>query len=113
MSIQAVRDRYGVPAKVGAKVQYQGLDAWITSAPGHHLRLLVSGDNGSTGPYHPLWKIDYLDGIDHGARYDARVERFNEGLGKAAHVLGHRAPALGTTIPNPNPTPAATPTHTP
>lgn len=26
------------------------------------------------------WHIDYGDGIDHGARYDARVEAFNRAI---------------------------------
>lgn len=84
MSMQAIRDRYGVPAKRGAQVEFEGRPATIASASGHHLRLFfrdAPGD-GSSGPYHPLWRMDYLDGVDHGARYDARIEAFNAALNR-------------------------------
>lgn len=74
MSLPAIRRRYGVPAKRGGRVTFEGRPARITAASGHHLRLRLDGEKGRTGRYHPLWRIDYLDGIDHGAAYDRRVE---------------------------------------
>jgi hypothetical protein len=78
--MQAIRDRYGVPASRGARVKFQGRPMFILSADGHHLWLRDTNAGRRVGPCHPLWEMDYLDGIDHGARYDARVEAFNRAL---------------------------------
>lgn len=80
MSLPAIRERYGCPAKRGKAVTFEGRPAVITGTPrshGHHLNLRFEGEAKVTGPFHPLWEIDYLDGIDHGAAYDARIEAFN------------------------------------
>lgn len=80
MSLPAIRKRYGCPAKRGARVTFEGRGATITGTPrwhGHHLNLRFDGETRVSGPFHPLWEIDYLDGIDYGARYDARIEAFN------------------------------------
>jgi hypothetical protein len=85
MSMKSIRDRYGVPAYRGARIEYEGRPGIITASSGQHLRLCLDDSHGaSTGPYHPLWHIDYLDGVDHGAAYDRRVEAFNAGLSRGA-----------------------------
>jgi hypothetical protein len=83
VSLPAIRKRYGCPAKRGKAVKFEGRPAVITGTPrshGHHLNLRFDGEAKTTGPFHPLWEIDYLDGIDHGALYDARIEAFNRAL---------------------------------
>lgn len=76
-----VRDRYGVPAHVGQRVKFEGLPAVIVG--GHEAHLILDFAGKVDGPYHPTWEVDYLDGRDYGAEYDARIEAFNAG-GKAA-----------------------------
>lgn len=85
MSLPAIRKRYGCPAKRGVAVTFEGRPAVITGTPrshGHHLNLRFDGETKTIGPFHPLWEIDYLDGIDHGAAYDRRIEAFNAGMAK-------------------------------
>jgi hypothetical protein len=78
MSLSEIRRRYGVPARRGARVTFEGEGATITSARGHHLRLRFDGRlRTEPAKFHPLWEIDYLDGVDHGAEYDRRFEAFN------------------------------------
>lgn len=74
MSLTSIRDRYGVPARRGARVEFEGRPATITSGRGHYIYLRFDGEHRPQGPFHPLWHMDYLDGIDHGERYDRRVE---------------------------------------
>lgn len=86
MSLPAIRKRYGCPAGRGKRVKFQGRAAVITGTPrchGHHLNLRFDGEAKVTGPFHPLWEIDYLDGIDWGARYDRRIEAFNRQINAA------------------------------
>lgn len=64
MSMKYIRDRYGVPAKRGARVRYSGgdmpVEGTITSAaPGAHLRIRLDGDKGVCY-FHPTWKLEYL-----------------------------------------------------
>jgi hypothetical protein len=74
VSLSSIRDRYGVPAKRGAEVTFEGRPATITSGRRHYIYLRFDGEWTPQGPFHPLWEMDYLDGIDHGERYDRRVE---------------------------------------
>ena len=77
MSFASLTARYGVPAYRGRRVAFEGRLGAIVSAVGHRLRLRLDDDGGRvTGPYHPLWHIDYLDGVDHGAAYDRRERAF-------------------------------------
>jgi hypothetical protein len=78
-SLEPVRHRYGVPAFRGTRVIADGKPGTITCGDGHCLRILRDGENFS-GKWHPLWRIDYGDDVDYAARYDARVEAFNEAL---------------------------------
>lgn len=64
MSLQYIRDTYGVPAKRGARVQYSGngiaIQGTITSSRGPHILVRLDGDDFSV-PFHPTWKMRYLD----------------------------------------------------
>ena len=79
MSMDYVRNRYGVPAKRGKRVIANGKPGTIVAARGGHLCIRLDGEK-HTGRWHPTWEMDYGDGIDYGARYDARVEAFNRAL---------------------------------
>lgn len=76
--MEKIRAYYGVPAKRGMRVKYAGLPATIISSNGQYLRLRF--DSGMVTIHHPLYEIDYLDGIDYAARYDERIEKFNAAL---------------------------------
>lgn len=68
MSIEYIRNHYGVPAKIGARVKYTYKGekmGTITSAQGSHLMIRFDGDKKPTGPFHPTWEIEYLDGCDN------------------------------------------------
>jgi hypothetical protein len=78
--MEAIRHRYGVPAQRGAEVKFEGVPMVILSAAGHHLWLRDLESGRRIGPCHPLWEMDYGDGIDHGALYDERVTEFNRWL---------------------------------
>lgn len=76
-----IRAYYGVPAKRGLAVKYKGEPATIKSSDGVYLRLRFAASSplrqlGSYG-FHPLWEIDYLDGVDYAARYEERVSRLD------------------------------------
>ena len=61
MSLAYIRHSYGVPARRGAKVLYQGKPAIITSAPRCYLRLRFYGEKrASRKIFHPTWQIQYL-----------------------------------------------------
>ena len=59
-----IRDRYGVPAKRGAKVCYSDLVGnrfgVITAARMGFIRIRFDGQKDSDGPFHPVWRIKYL-----------------------------------------------------
>jgi hypothetical protein len=70
VTMQYIRDTYGVPAKRGGKVEYTGQDkpvmGTICGARAGYLRIRLDGAKHSRS-YHPLWKLTYLPGIDrHG-----------------------------------------------
>lgn len=62
---QYVRDYYGVPAYKGGRVRYEGGDApregVITRAGGAHFYIQFDDCDFESGPFHPTWKLDYLD----------------------------------------------------
>lgn len=65
MSVQQIRDYYGVPAKVRGRVQYtHGPDesyfGTITGTRGSYLLIRLDHQVQSS-PYHPTWKLYYLD----------------------------------------------------
>lgn len=64
MSIDWIRNSYGVPAKVGGRVEYTGektaRQGVITGQRGPHLLIRLDGEEQSN-PYHPTWELRYLD----------------------------------------------------
>lgn len=65
MSMDYIRSHYAVPARKGARVEYTGgkepRQGTITGAEGAHLLIKLDGQKHSL-PYHPTWKLTYLDG---------------------------------------------------
>lgn len=61
-----VRQYYGVPAKRGGKVLFEGRPAVITSTRGPHLRIRLDGERRSI-PIHPTWEVVYLPDTKDGA----------------------------------------------
>jgi hypothetical protein len=63
MSIAWVRKTYGVPAKVGGRVEYTGRGTpqggTITGARDGRLRIRLEGRKHSTS-FHPTWRLQYL-----------------------------------------------------
>jgi hypothetical protein len=70
MSMEYIRDAYGVPAKRGGRVKFTGGDAettgTITGARGHYLRIRLDGHK-RTMSYHPTWEIEYTAPNDQGS----------------------------------------------
>ena len=71
MSIQWIRDNYGVPAKLRGRVEYTpcegskdetGKLGTITGVSGPHLLIRLDGEKHSR-PYHPTWQLRYLDEV--------------------------------------------------
>jgi len=64
MSLQYIRDAYGVPAKRGGRIEYTGsrvkVQGTITGASGPRIRVRLDGDTHSVA-FHPTWEIRYLD----------------------------------------------------
>lgn len=80
--MEKIRRVYGVPAKRGLAVKYDGLPAMVTSSDGVYLRLRF--ESGATSIHHPLYLIDYLDGIDYATAHDERVETFRRSTERPA-----------------------------
>jgi hypothetical protein len=61
-TIDYIRNYYGVPAKRGGRVEFQGKQGVITGAgPGAHLRIRLDGEK-IVRCYHPTWELKYLEG---------------------------------------------------
>jgi hypothetical protein len=60
--MQSIRNRYGVPAKRGARVICNGDPATITgsSRTAEHLMVRFDDEPGRTYPIHPTWRVEYL-----------------------------------------------------
>ena len=59
--MQYIRWRYGVPARVGAPVLFDGRQGWVTcAAPGGRVSVRLDGEAVSR-PYHPTWKMVWLE----------------------------------------------------
>jgi hypothetical protein len=52
MSLQYIREYYGVPAKRGEPVRYNGKPGRVTGSSGPHVRVRLAGQKHSR-PYHP------------------------------------------------------------
>ena len=65
MSLQYIRDTYGVPAYRGSEVIYTGglTPLWgrIKSAKNGRIRLHFSHNEEHNGLYHPTWEIEYVE----------------------------------------------------
>ena len=64
MSMQYIREAYGVPAKRGARVAYSGstgnpLLGTITGSKGARLLIRLDGHKQSA-IFHPTWEMSYL-----------------------------------------------------
>jgi hypothetical protein len=55
--MEYVRRFYGVPAKRGGRIRFDGVEGTITSAT-HHLRARM--DDGRRVILHPTWRVEYL-----------------------------------------------------
>lgn len=62
MSLDYVRSRYRVPARVGGPITYKGQPGRIAAGVGGgYLMLQLDADDTVTGPYHPTWEIEYAE----------------------------------------------------
>jgi len=63
MSMDYIRNYYGVPAQRGGRVRYTGGRhpqlGTITGSEGQYLTIQLDGQRHSM-PYHPTWEIEYL-----------------------------------------------------
>lgn len=57
--LEYIRNAYGVPARVGRRVEFDGRRGVIKGACGGRLVVLLDGDE-TTGTYHPIWHMIYL-----------------------------------------------------
>lgn len=64
MSMEYIRNYYGVPAKKGGAIEYTGdgtpKNGVITGSDGTYLSIRLEGQKFSR-PYHPTWELRYLD----------------------------------------------------
>ena len=60
MSIEYIRNYYGVPAKRGARIKHFDSLGTITGSHGQYIRVRFDGDKHSV-PMHPTWNVQYLD----------------------------------------------------
>lgn len=62
MSLEYIRNSYGVPAEVGRGVTCYGKSGVIVGARNAHLEVLLDEDKpGRTGYYHPTHEVAYGD----------------------------------------------------
>jgi hypothetical protein len=59
LELEHIRTTYGVPAKLGGKIEYRWRPGAIVGAKGAHLRIRLDGES-EIKLYHPTWKIKYL-----------------------------------------------------
>jgi hypothetical protein len=65
MSLQWIRDNYGVPAKRGGQIIFEWppeahRPGTIVGSTGPHLKVRLVGDK-HTSVLHPTWNVTYLD----------------------------------------------------
>lgn len=63
MSLSHVRDYYGVPAELNARIRffYCGVhEGRIVGAEGGHLLVRFDGNPNSIKALHPTWNVEYL-----------------------------------------------------
>lgn len=59
MSMEQIRSTYGVPARRGQRVVFDGLSGTIVAARGGYLRVRFDGEKG-TRSLHPVWQVQYV-----------------------------------------------------
>lgn len=59
MSMDYIRRYYGVPAKRGARITFEGKPGVITGSRGQYLIVRLDGDR-KADIYHPTWHIEYV-----------------------------------------------------
>lgn len=60
MSMEYIREYYGVPAEVGTNVIAQGRKGTIVGAKNAYIRVKIDGEKNII-LFHPTWEIEYLD----------------------------------------------------
>lgn len=64
MSLEYIQTYYGVPARIGGKVEYTGDGSsqrgTITGTQNAHLMIRLNGRRNPS-PFHPTWELRYLD----------------------------------------------------
>ena len=89
MSIAAIRESRGVPAKIGGRVRYTGSadgkprEGTIIGTRGGYLRIRLDGAKVA-GSYHPTWELEYLDAAKTEKRPEGRWSR----VGVAGTAVG-------------------------
>lgn len=58
MSMEYIRQHYGIPAKRGLRIKFCGHPATITGSEDARLRIRIDGDDRSV-IVHPTWRIEY------------------------------------------------------
>ena len=70
MSMEWIKRNYSVPVKKGARVEYTGGKkpklGTITGTEGQYILIRLDAEKVSH-PYHPTWKLRYLDATTGGA----------------------------------------------
>ena len=56
---QYVRDRYGVPARRGARIRFEGRPGTVVAPRGAYVGIRLDGEK-RIGNYHPTWHLDWL-----------------------------------------------------
>lgn len=67
MSLKSIRDRYGVPATLGARISFDhgnGVISYgkIKSSLGNRIRVKFEGEK-DTRILHPVWNVKYIDEV--------------------------------------------------
>lgn len=66
MSLEYIQTYYGVPARIGGKVEYTGDGSsqrgTITGTQNAHLMIRLDGRHDAS-PFHPTWELRYLDAL--------------------------------------------------
>lgn len=63
MSMEWIRRNYGVPAKHGGRIRFDGTQGTILSTT-HYLEVRM--DDGQCVLLHPTWRVDYLTDTEEG-----------------------------------------------
>ena len=56
------RREYGIDARVGRRVLFEGHQGTIVGYSSSHLQILLDGER-EPGIYHPIWHIAYIDDV--------------------------------------------------